>query len=73
MPPQGDYVIDADTMDEVWRLLCALFTGSQSQRPGAWWREPKASVEERAVAEQATSDGMGMSIGDLASSFDDNG
>ena len=73
MAPHGDYLIDVDTMDEVWRLLCALFRDGRQTGAGtgAWWRVPAAAaaVEERVDSPAPES----LSVGDLASSFDDNG
>lgn len=71
MAPYGDHAIDDETLDEIARLLGALFTGAQRQVTGARWREPEASSQNPALSDAFAPETL--SVGDLASSFDNNG
>ena len=65
--PYSDHVIDAGTLDEVWRLLCALVgRDSRAGRPA-----PNSGTQ---VGEEsrAGTDPEELSVADLASSFGDD-
>jgi len=75
--PYSDYVIDAGTLDEVWRLLCALVArdsrgGRPAQNAGKRGGEQGAEMANDPSVRPLGSSPDELSVADLASSFGDD-